>query len=96
MKPIPAGIARTTPKREREEERPMARFVEFTNARTNKPVWVNPDHVRNAQTVLGHKDWTQLAMGGEGQDVGVQGGLKSVLEILKGAERLPLGEWDPA
>jgi hypothetical protein len=36
----------------------MARFVEFTNARANKPVWVNPDHVRNAQAVPGHDDWT--------------------------------------
>jgi hypothetical protein len=73
----------------------MARFLEFTSALTNQSVWVNPDHVRNAQAVPNHPDWTRLAMGGEGQDVAVKGDPNSVLEILKGAERLPLGEWDP-
>jgi hypothetical protein len=34
-------------------------------------------------------------MGGEGKDVAVEGDPKSVLKILRGAERLPLGEWDP-
>ena len=62
----------------------MARFVEFTNARTPKPVWVNPDHVRNVQAVPGHDDWTELAMGGGGQDVAVEGEPKSVLEDLTG------------
>jgi hypothetical protein len=61
----------------------MARFVEFTNARANKSVWVNPDQVRNAQAVPGHEDWTELAMGG-GQDVAVEGDPKSVSEELMG------------
>jgi hypothetical protein len=60
------------------------KFVEFTNALTNKPVWVNPDHVRNAQAVPNHPEWTRLAMGGEGQDAAVHGALKSVLEVLRG------------
>ena len=72
----------------------MARFVEFTNTHTHKPMWVNPDHVRNVQAVPGH-NWARLAMGGEGKDVAVEGDLKSVLETLTGPERLPLGEWDP-
>ena len=58
------------------------KFVEFTNARTNQSVWVNPDHVRNAQAVPGKPDWTELAMGGKGQDVAVQGDPKSVLKEL--------------
>ena len=62
----------------------MARFVEFTNARTTKPVWVNPDHPRNVQAVPNHPEWTKLAMGGEGQDVVVDGAPKSVLEDLAG------------
>jgi hypothetical protein len=62
----------------------MKRFVELTNARANKPVWVNPDHVRYAQAVPGHDDWTELAMGGGGQDVAVEGDPKSVLEELTG------------
>jgi hypothetical protein len=70
-----------TPK---ERRAPMARFVEFTNARTTKPVWVNPDHVRNVQAVPSHDDWTELAMGGGGQDVAVEGDPKSVLEDLTG------------
>ena len=69
----------------------MAKFVEFTNARTNQPVWVNPDHVRNAQAVPGHDDWTELAMGGKGQDVAVQGHPKSVLEELT-EQRSPVSE----
>jgi hypothetical protein len=75
MKPTP---------RDKERRAPMARFVEFTNARANKPVWVNPDHVRNAQAVPGHDDWTELAMGGGGQDVAVEGDPKSVSEELMG------------
>ena len=62
----------------------MARFVEFTNARTTKPVWVNPDHLRNVQAVPNHPEWTKLAMGGEGQDVVVDGAPKFVLEDLAG------------
>ena len=45
---------------------------------------VNPDHVRNVQAVPGHDDWTELAMGGGGQDVAVEGEPKSVLEDLTG------------
>lgn len=64
------------------------KFVEFTNPRTNQPVWVNPHHVRNAQPVPGHPDWTELAMGGKGQDVAVQGNPKSVLEELTGEREI--------
>ena len=63
------------------------KFVEFTNARTNQPVWVNPDHVRHAQAGSLQNNMIALAMGGEGQDVAVEGDPKSVLEILRGAER---------
>jgi hypothetical protein len=63
------------------------KFVEFTNTRTNQPVWVNPDHVRNAQAVPGKPDWTELAMGGKGQDVTVQGDPKSVLKELREQHR---------
>ena len=42
------------------------------------------DHVRNVQAVAGHDDWTELAMGGGGQDVAVEGDPKSVLEDLTG------------
>jgi hypothetical protein len=61
-----------------------ATFVQFTNPSTSKPVSVNPNHVRNAQEVPGHPEWTRLAMGGEGQDVTVKGDLESVLETLTG------------
>jgi hypothetical protein len=60
------------------------KFVEFTNARTNKPVGVNPEHVRTAQPGSLQNNMIALAMGGEGQDVAVEGDLKSVLEILRG------------
>jgi hypothetical protein len=60
------------------------KFVEFTNAHTHTPVWVNPDHLRNVQAVPNHPEWTKLAMGGEGQDVVVDGAPKSVLEDLAG------------
>jgi hypothetical protein len=70
------------------------KFVEFTNARTNQPVWVNPDHVRNAQAVAGKPDWTELAMGGKGQDVAVQRNPKSVLEELT-EQHSPVGKSPP-
>jgi hypothetical protein len=75
MKPTPHDTERRAP---------MARFVEFTNARTNKPVWVNPEHVRTAQAGSLQNNMIALAMGGEGQDVAVEGDLKSVLEELTG------------
>lgn len=59
-------------------------FVQFTNPRTQKPVWVNPKYIRNVRPVIGREEWTELAMGGEGQDVTVEGYLKPVLEILRG------------
>jgi hypothetical protein len=59
-------------------------FVQFTNPHTQKPVWVNPDHVRNVQPLSGYDGYVALAIGGEGQDVTVKGDLKSVLEILRG------------
>jgi hypothetical protein len=60
------------------------KFVEFTNARTNEPVGVNPEHVRTAQPGSLQNNMIALAMGGEGQDVAVEGDFKSVLEILRG------------
>jgi hypothetical protein len=87
MKPTPTG--------EREERPVSDKFVEFTNARTNQPVWVNPDHVRNAQGVPGKPDWTEPAMGGKGQDVAVQGNPKSVLEELTGDREIKLKKKAP-
>jgi hypothetical protein len=76
------------------------KFVEFTNPRTNKPVLVNPAHVRTAQPIAG-KNWIELDMGGK--DVAVEGDLKSVLEALTGEsehtrsldENLPWTRRDP-
>jgi hypothetical protein len=68
------------------------KFVEFTEAGTLTPVWVNPDYVRNLKPLPGHDGWVMLAMGGEGQDVTVKGDLKAVLETLKGTERLSSGD----
>jgi hypothetical protein len=69
-----------------------AKFAIFTNAATGEAILVNPDHVRTAQSVPGHRR-VKLSMGGEREEH-VEGDLKHVLEMLEGGGE-PRRSWDP-